>query len=322
VPQRLPRNLGLDLVRVTEAAALSAGRWMGRRQAGEAYGAAARAMLEAFHTLEVDGRVVVGDEQPAGDGPHFSSDLRVGSGSGPETDVVVQPIDSSQLLAQGRLGAMAVAAVAPRGAMWSPVPAAHMEKMVVNRDVARHLVTECLDAPLAWTLGLVARAKNKEVRDLVVFVLDRPRHAALIEEICAAGARVMLGTESDVTGGLLAASLESPVDMLVGTGTAAQGLITACAVKALGGAMLARPAPQDAAERAALDAAGLDRRGVLTLEELVVGREVFFSATGITDGTLLSGVRLHGDRARSNSMILRCETGTRRTIYAEHQLEQ
>jgi fructose-1,6-bisphosphatase II len=190
----------------------------------------------------------------------------------------------------------------------------------VNAQVAAALVPECLDAPAAWTLALVARAKGKQVGNLTVFVLDRPRHADLIEEIRATGAHVMLRTEGDITGALLASSLHSGVDILMGIGGIIEGLITACAVKAMGGAMLGRLAPQSDKERTAIEAAGLDLEPILTCDELVSSDAVFFAATGITDGLLLSGVRYHEGYATSNSVILRGETGTRRLISTEHFL--
>ena len=178
-----------------------------------------------------------------------------------------------------------------------------------------------MDAPAAWTLALVARVKKKEVRDLIVFVLDRPRHADLIEEIRTAGARVMLRSDGDTAGALLAAAPDSGVDLLMGVGGVPEGVISACAVKSLGGAMLGRLAPQSAAEREAVAAAGLDTRRVLTADELIAGDQVFFAATGITDGPLLAGVRYHGNRAETQSMVLRCDTHSRRMMYAEHVIE-
>ncbi len=175
-----------------------------------------------------------------------------------------------------------------------------------------------LDAPAAWTLASVARAKKKQVRDLVVFVLERPRHADLIEEIRAAGARVMLRADGDVAGALMAASPDGQVDVLMGIGGVPEGVVAACAVKALGGAMLGRLAPQRKDEREAIAAAGLDTKRILTSDELISGDQLFFAATGITDGPLLDGVRYHGDRAETQSLVLRCDTRTRRLIKTEH----
>jgi len=193
-----------------------------------------------------------------------------------------------------------------------------MENIVVGRAVAGALVAECMDAPTAWTLALIARTTQKQIRDLVVFVLDWPRHAALVEEIRQAGARVMLHTDGDIAGALMAASPGSGVDVLFGVGGVPEGVIAACAVKALGGAMLGRLAPQSEAERVAIAGAGLNLRQILSSHELIAGEQVFFAATGITDGPLLTGVRYHGERAETQSLILRADTGSRRVMYAEH----
>lgn len=315
----LSRNTGLDLVRATEAAAISAGRWMGLGRREEANAAAEQAMATTLDLLDFDGCIVVGEEGRLKTQSSLVSGRRVGRG-GPPVDVVVDPVDGLRLLAQGRSGAISVAAVAPRGALWSPAPAAYMEKLVVSRDTAHALVPECLGAPAGWTLALIARTLGKEIRDLVVFVLDRPRHVDLVNEIRAAGARVMLADDGDIAGAVLAAMPGGPVDVLMGIGGAAEGIIAACAVRSIGGAMLARLAPQSDAERRAIEERGLDMRRVLTCDDMVATNEVFFVATGITDGLLLHGVRYQRDRAETNSLILRCETRTRRVIYAEHLL--
>ena len=318
--QRLSPNMGLDLVRATEAAALAAARWMGLGLRQEADTAASTAMAAALERLEIDGRIVIGEERRRGSQITLPTGRAIGTGRGLPVDVVVDAIDGRRQLAQGRPGAITVAAVSNRGGMWSPTPATYMEKLIVNRQVAPALVPECLDAPAAWTLGLIGRAKAKPVRDLVVFVLERPRHADLIDEIRAAGARVMLADDGDVSGAVLAATPDGPVDALMGIGGASEGVIAACAVKALGGGMLARLAPQSDAERAALAEAELSQQRILTLDDLVLGDQIFFVVTGITDGLLLKGVHYDGDRADTNSLILRSETRTRRLIFAEHLL--
>ena len=321
VAEHPPRNLGLDLVRATEAAALAAGRWMGRGLVEEADDAAALAMYQALNTLDMAGRIVIGEEGKLGRHSPLDSGQQVGTGDGPEMDVVVDPIEGRKLLARGHPDAIAVAGIAPRGAMWAPQPAVYMEKVVVCREVAGALVPQCMDAPAAWTVALVARLKKKQVRDLVVFVLDRPRHRDLIEEVRTAGARVMLRSEGDVVGALQAATPDSGVDLLMGVGGVSEGVIAACAIKALGGGMLGRLAPQSDEERAAIEAAGLDLQQILTCDELVTCPQIFFAATGITNGSLLSGVRYGGSRAVTESLLLRCETGTRRTMHAEHVVE-
>ena len=320
--ERLNRNLSLDLVRATEAAALSAGRWMGLGQPDQADHAATEAMAQELDMMDMDGCIIIGEEGRAGSACELPSGRYVGTGSGPRLDVVVDAVDGRRMLAQGRSGAIAVAAVAPRGALWRPSPAIYMEKLVVNRSAAGALVPECLNAPAAWTLALVARAKQKQIRDLVVFVLDRPRHADLIEEIRIAGARVMLRGDGDISGAVMAASPDGIVDVLMGIGGAPEGVIAACAVKSSDGAMLVRLAPQSAAEHAAVADSGLDPHRILTCTELVTSNQIFFAATGITDGPLLAGVRYHGDRAETHSLILRGETGTRRIMQAEHLIAE
>jgi fructose-1,6-bisphosphatase II len=320
--ERLNRNVGLDLVRATEAAALSAGRWMGLGQPDQADQAATQAIAHELDLVDMDGLIVIGEEGRAGSACELPSGRHIGTSNGPQLDVVADAVDGRRMLAQGRSGAIAVAAVAPRDTMWRPTAAIYMEKLVVNRSAASALVPECLDAPAAWTLALVARAKKKRVRDLVVFVLDRPRHADLIEEIRTAGARVMLRGDGDISGSVMAASPDGIVDVLMGIGGAPEGVIAACAVKSSGGAMLVRLAPQSAAEHAAVVQAGLDPYCIRTCDELITSNQIFFAATGITDGPLLAGVRYHGDRAETHSLILRCETGTRRTMHAEHLIAE
>ena len=315
--EHLSRNLGLDLVRVTEAAALAAGRWMGFGNPEEADRAATEAMAAALNSLDIDGHIVIGEECKLGTHSPLATGNRVGNGSGPEMDVVVDAIDGARILAKAHADAMSVIGAAPRGAMLSLCPAMYMEKIVVDREAATALVPECMDAPAAWTLALIARVKKKEIRDLVVFILDRPRHRDLIEEVRSAGARILLRSDGDIAGGLAAAT-HSRVDIMLGIGGAPEGLIAACAIKALGGAMLARLTPQSDEERAAVKAAGLDTKKIYTCDDLVSGKEVFFAATGITDGVLLSGVSYLGNEGHTESLVLRCETGSRRIIQAAH----
>ncbi len=317
----LSPNLGLSLVRVTEAAALAAGRWMGRGDAYRANKDATEAMAAAFNSLDIDGRIVIGEEGRLGISSPLNSGQHIGRGGGEILDVVADPIDGTNLLVRGRPGAISVAAIAPRGTMWSPTPAVYMDKIVVGAEAADVLVPECMDAPAAWTLALVARAKGKPVRDLVVFVLDRPRHHDLIDEIQATGARIMTRGHGDIAGALLAASDHSNIDILMGIGGISEGVIAACGVKSLRGAMLGRLAPQSAQELQSIQDAGLDTQRILTCEEMVKGNNIYFAATGITDGSLFLGVRYRGTRAETFSWILRCETGTRRQVHTEHILD-
>lgn len=316
----LPRNLGFELVRVTEQTALTAGRWMGLSRPEEADRAAGLKMYRIFQTLTIAGRLVVGEDAKLDAAAPLHSGQALGTGDGPQVDVVADAIDGCRLLAQGHGAAVSVAAIAPLGTMWAPVPANYMDKIVVGQEVAAALVPECLEAPAAWTLALVARAQGKRVSDLVVFVLARPRHNALVAEIRAAGARVMLSPDGDILGALLAITPNSGVDLLMGVGGVPEGVIAACAVRAAGGAMLGRLAPQSADEAEALRAEGLDTRRILSDRDIVGSEQVFFAATGITDGPLLRGVHYLGGRATSNSLILRGETRTRRWLVTEHLL--
>lgn len=318
---RPPRNLGLDLVRATEAAALKAGRWMGLGKPDEADCDAADAMFAALNTLDMQGRIVIGEEAKLGRHSPLDSGTVVGTGDGPLVDVVVDPIDGRRRLALGYSDAISVVGVAPRDSMWSPAGAVYMEKIVVDRRAAKAMVPECMSAPAAWTLALVARVKDKAVRDLVVFVLDRPRHYDLIEEIRAAGARVLLRSDGDIAGALMAAYPGSEVDLLMGAGGVAEGTIAACAVKALGGCLMGRLAPQNQEEWANVKAAGLDTDRVWTCNEMISSNQIFFAASGITDGLLLRGVRYRGREAETDSLVLRAETGTRRIIHATYWID-
>ena len=318
VEQMAWRNFGLDLVRVTETAALAAGRWVGSGNYEAAHRSATLAMKAALDTLDIDGHIVLGEDAHLGEKSPLTSNQHVGLGDGPEMDVIVDPIDGTNLLIRGHPGAVSVMGVAPRGTMWSPISAAYMDKIVVDREAAEALVPECMDAPAAWTLALIARVKKKAVQDLTVTVLDRPRHVDLIQEIRAAGARILLRQEGDAEGALVAAVPDTGVDVLMGVGGAAQGVIAACAVKALGGRMLARLAPQSETEKQDVRVAGFDLKQILTSDEIIRSDQIFFSVTGITDSKLLDAINFHGMFAETHSLLLRAETGTRRFIHAEH----
>ncbi len=315
------RNLALELVRVTEAAALAAGRWMGRGQKEAGDAAAVRAMRLFLSTVRMDGVVVIGEGEKD-EAPMLFNGERVGSGCGPAVDVAVDPVEGTSLLAHGRPDAIAVIAAAPRGTMWSPGPAFYMDKLVVGRDAREAVSPASLDAPVSATLAAVAAAKGRPVETLTVFVLDKPRHVELVAALRAAGARVLLRTDGDVAGALLAATPGSGVDLLMGIGGTPEGVIAACAVRALGGAMLGRLAPQKPGEREAVRAAGLDLDRVLTERDLVQSDDVAFAATGITDGMLLQGVRYTAEGATTDSLVIRGRSGTRRLIRAEHRAEK
>ena len=312
------RNIGLDLVRVTEATALAAGRWIGSGNPEAAHRAATQAMVSALETLNINGRIVIGEERPVNGEILLGSGKQVGNGLGPAVDVVVDPIDGTAPLVKGQSGTISVVTVAPKDTLWSPSPAAYMEKIVVDREAADVLVTECMDAPAAWTLALVARVKKKPVHDLTVIILDRKRNYDLIEEIRTTGATILLRDQGDAEGAVLAATPGTGVDLLMGVGGATQGVVAACATKSLDGAMLARLAPQSQDENNAVNEAGLDLSRILTCDEMVKTNEVFLSLTGITNSLLLPALRFRGMHAETHTLLIRSETGTRRFIHAEH----
>lgn len=315
-----PTHPGLGLIRVTEAAALAAGRWMGLADREAADHAAQDAMAAAINLLPMRGTIICGEEGRISSPSPLDSGANVGLGQGPELDIELNAIDGATLVAQGQPGAVAVAAMAPAGSMWHPGASIYMNKLVVDRTVADSIGPEALEAPPAWTLALVARQKNKAIEDLVVFVVDRPRHEGLIRDIRKAGARVFLRSGGDVGGALLAADPDIPVDLLMGIGGSAEALISACAVKALGGSMLTQVAPQSEEERQALVDEGQDLNHIFKCSDLVKGNQVYFSATGVTDGVLLDGVSYHGNTVETHTLALRLETGTRRIINAEHRV--
>jgi len=316
------RNIGLDLVRVTEITAIRAGRWSGSGRRAQAHDQATMAMLEALNEVDIDGKIVIGEEGRLGSGSPLDTGKRVGNGRGTAVDVVVDPIDGTDLLTKGHPGALSLVGVAPRGTMHSLAPAVYMEKIVVDTEVAHALVPQCMDAPAAWTLALVARVKKKSVRDLTVVVLERPRHMDLVEEIRASGARILLRREGDAEGALEAATPDTNVDILMGVGGVAEGVIAACAVKAMNGAMLARLAPQSEEELKAVQEAGMDPSRIYTASDLVSGNQIFFAATGITDSSLLRCVKYKGRLVETHSLLLRSETRTRRFIRMEYTLSE
>jgi fructose-1,6-bisphosphatase II len=315
------RTLALELVRVTEAAALAAGRWAGRgdKEAGD--GAAVQAMRRMLATADFDGVVVIG-EGAKDAAPMLFDGEAVGSGRGRRVDVAVDPVEGTSLLARGAPDAIAVLGVAPRGSMWSPGPAFYMDKLVVGPDARHALHPGLMDAGVSSVLEAVAGALGRPVRELTVFVLDKPRHAERIADIRRAGARVVLRTDGDVAGALMAARPGSGVDLLMGIGGTPEGVIAACAVQALGGGMLARLAPQKPDEARAVRDAGLDLSRVMTADDLVSSDDVFFAATGITDGVLLRGVRYTASGATTESLVIRGRSGTVRTVTAEHRLHK
>ncbi len=312
------RNLGMDIVRITEAAAMASARWLGRGAKEEGDGAAVEAMRNSFSSLHIDGTVVIG-EGAKDKAPMLYVGEHVGLGDGPKLDVAVDPVEGTNLLAYGRPNAISVVGIAPRGSMFSLECSYYMQKLVVGSE-AKGVVD--LDAPVDVNLERVARALGKNVRDLVVFVLDKPRHARLIEEIRAAGARITLATDGDVAGGLMAADPRSDVDIMMGTGGTPEGVITACAVKGMGGEILARLDPQSYPEKEAIQNAGVDVREIMTSDTLVKSDDCFFAATGISGGDFLHGVRYTARYAITHSMVLRGKTGSLRYVESFNDVER
>ena len=313
------RNLALELVRVTEAAAISAARLMGRGDKNAGDGAAVDAMRSFLKTVQMNGTVVIGEGEKD-EAPMLYNGERVGSGKGPEVDVAVDPVEGTNLLAYGRDHAIAVIAVSERHSMWNPVPSLYMNKLVVARE-AREVID--IRLPIGENLGRIAEALKRPVSDLTVFVLDKPRHAGLVDAIRAVGARITLHSDGDVMGALLAAIPGTGVDVMAGTGGTPEGVIAAAAVKALGAGMQGMRDPQLQTEKDALIRLGADLSEVLNLDDLIHSDNTFFAATGITGGSFLEGV--HFDRSggvTTHSLVIRSRTGSLRYVKGVHQLAQ
>lgn len=310
------RNLALELVRVTEAAAMAAARWVGRGDKNGADGAAVNAMRQLIGTVEMDGVVVIGEGEKD-NAPMLFNGERVGDGSGPEVDVAVDPVDGTTLTAKGMPNAIAVIAVAERGAMFDPSAVFYMNKLVVGPEAAD--LVDITD-PIGVTLERVARAKGERVADLTVCILDRPRHDQLAADVRAAGARIKFIMDGDVAGAMMAVRDGTGVDVLAGIGGTPEGIITACAVKCMGGMIQAQLRPRDEAERRAAADAGFDLDRVLTTTDLVKGDNIFFCATGITDGEILEGVRYTANGPTTHSIVMRSKSGTIRDIRSEHRI--
>ncbi|WP_010533074.1 class II fructose-bisphosphatase [Brachybacterium squillarum] len=311
------RNLALELVRVTEAAAIAGGRWVGAGDKNQADGAAVDAMRSFMDTVRMDGTVVIGEGEKD-EAPMLFNGERVGDGSGPSVDVAVDPIDGTRLTALGYNNALAVFAVAERGCMYDPSAVFYMEKMVVGPEAAEFVD---LRLPVGQNIRLVAKALDKPVNQVTVCVLERARHEGLVREIREAGARIKFIMDGDVAGAI-AAARGTGVDMLLGTGGTPEGIVAACAIKATGGMIQGRLAPLDDAERQKAIDAGLDLDEVLTTDDLVTTDNCYFAATGITDGDLLRGVRYQDRRVVTESIVMRASSGTVRIVQAEHKVEK
>jgi fructose-1,6-bisphosphatase II len=317
-PQAPDRNLALELVRVTEAAAMAGGRWVGRGDKNGADGAAVNAMRQLIHTVSMNGVVVIGEGEKD-EAPMLFNGERVGDGNGPECDVAVDPIDGTRLTALGMGNAVSVMAVAERGTMFDPSAVFYMEKLATGPEAA-----DAVDIrlPVAENVRRVAQAKRESASDVTVVILDRPRHAAMVEEVRSTGARIKFITDGDVAGAIMAAREGTGIDLMLGIGGTPEGIIAACALKTLGGVIQGRLWPKDDDERQKAIDAGHDLDRVLVTDELVRGDDVFFVATGVTDGELVRGVRYRGGCVRTHSIVMRSRSGTIRMIESEHKLSK
>jgi len=309
------RNLALELVRTTEYAALAAARWIGRGEKESADGAAVDAMRLMLGTVHMDGTVVIGEGEKD-EAPMLYNGEKIGDGSPPEVDIAVDPLEGTDLCAKGFPNSLAVIALADRGTMFDPGPCFYMEKMAAAKDVA-HLLD--LDRPLAETLGLIAKEKGTSVGDVVVIMLDRERHDDAVREIREAGARIRFIPHGDVAASLIAVTEGSPIDLMFGIGGTPEGVLSASAIKCIGGKIIARLWPRDDDERRAALEAGYDLEEILDTNRLVSGENIFFSATGVTEGDMLAGVHFEGPQgATTESLVMRSRSGTVRRVHARH----
>jgi fructose-1,6-bisphosphatase II len=317
-PEAPDRNLALELVRVTEAAAMAAGRWVGRGDKNGADGAAVKAMRTLVHTVSMNGIVVIGEGEKD-EAPMLYNGERVGDGTGAECDVAVDPVDGTTLTAKGMPNAVSVLAVAERGTMFDPSAVFYMEKLAAGPEAAEYVD---ITAPVSVNIRRVAKAKRSAPEDVTVVLLDRPRHDGLAQEIRETGARIKFISDGDVAGAIMAARESTGVDLLLGIGGTPEGIIAACAIKCLGGTFQGRLWPKDDAERQRAIDAGHDLNRVLLMDDLVSGENVFFVATGITDGELLRGVRYRAETATTSSLVMRSKSGTIRQIDSTHRLSK
>jgi fructose-1,6-bisphosphatase II len=317
-PSSPDRNLALELVRVTEAAAMAAGRWVGRGDKNGADGVAVNAMRTLISTVGMNGVVVIGEGEKD-NAPMLYNGEHVGSGVGPECDVAVDPIDGTTLTAKGMANAVSVLAVSPRGSMYDPSAVFYMEKLVTGVEAA-----DVVDIryPVAENIHQVAKAKGSTPSDVTVVLIDRPRHEQLAREIRDAGARIKFITDGDVAGAIMAARADTGVDLLLGIGGTPEGIIAACALKCMDGVIQGRLWPTDDEERQRAIDAGHDLDRVLYTDDLVSGDDCFFVATGITDGELMKGVRYRAGGASTHSLVMRSRSGTIREIISEHKISK
>jgi len=312
------RNLALDLVRVTESAALAAGRYMGRGDKNKADAAAVDGMRLMLNTVQMTGTIVIGEGEKD-EAPMLYNGEVLGTGVGPEIDIAVDPVDGTRPLAFGRSNAISTVALAPKGTMFNPGPFLYMYKMAVG-PIGKDIID--IEAPVADNLNKLARIKGEKTEDLTVVVLDRPRHEQLISEIRATGARIRLIHDGDVAGALMTAMPESDIDMLLGIGGTPEGVLAAVGLRCMGGNIMGRLHPRNQKEIDAGKKLGMDFSKPLFMDDLVASDDIFFAATGITSGDLLDGVKYFRDGAQTDSLVMRGLTGTVRRIIATHRLNK
>lgn len=318
VVEKPDRNLAMDLARVTEAAALAAGRFMGRGDKNAADQAAVDAMRLVLNTIEMDGVIVIGEGEKD-DAPMLYNGEKLGTGTAPLVDIAVDPIDGTTLTATGRSGALSVVALAERGTMYAPGKLVYMDKIAVGPEAVGVIDIE---APVSANLKAIAHAKKRDVDDLTVMILDRPRHAELIQQVRQMGARIRLISDGDVSAAISASTEGTGIDALMGVGGSPEAVIAAAALKCLGGEIQCKLWPRDDTERQWAIENGLDLKAVLGIEQLVNSDNVFFAATGITNGELLDGVRYYGHGARTSSIVMRSKSGTIRHIVSQHRWDK
>lgn len=313
----MERSLSMELVRVTEAAALSSARWMGRGKKDEADDAATTAMRDVFNTIPMRGTVVIGEGE-MDEAPMLYIGEQLGTGNGPEVDVAVDPLEGTNIVASGGWNALAVIAIADRGNLLH-APDMYMDKIAVGPESVGQVD---INASVTDNLRAVAKAKNKDIEDVVATVLNRPRHAKIIEEIREIGARIKLINDGDVAGAYNTAFNRTGVDILFGTGGAPEGVLAAVALKCLGGELQGRLLPQDDAELERCKKMGIEVNKVLRMDDLVKGDDAIFAATGITDGELLKGVQYNGAYGSTHSIVMRAKSGTVRFVEGRHSLKR
>ena len=312
------RNLALDLVRVTEAAAMSAARFMGRGDMKGGDQAAVDAMRLVLNSIDMDGVVVIGEGEKD-KAPMLYNGEYLGTGTPPKLDIAVDPVEGTRLLAHGKPNSIATVAMAERGSMFDPGPIVYQYKIAVGPEAVGHID---INSSVSDNLREVAAVKSMDVDDLTVVILERPRHEEIIEEIRSVGSRIRLITDGDVAGALMTAWPNSGIDLMIGIGGTPEGVLAACALKSMQGEIQGKLYPRTAEEAALAKEMGYDLERVLTIDDMVSSDDIFFSATGITDGELVDGVKYYGEGARTHSLVMRSKSGTVREIHSTHRWEK